>query len=201
MRHILRLRDHPEAIARGVAAGMLVAFSPFFGLHIVLGLLLASLVRGSRLASLPPLFVTNLVTAVPIYSFCYRVGAALIPGRPDKIRAFIEQNLANESQGWMDRLRTLAAQGWDLLGPLVVGGLVVGGLAAAISYPLTVRLVRRYRLRRSRKLRARRAHLEKHAAPPDSGAAQDAATARRGENRDIRLSTLASPGDAATRGS
>ena len=199
VRHVVRLRDHPDAIARGVAAGMIVAFSPFFGFHIVLGLLLASLVRGSRLAVLPPLFLTNVFTAVPVYTFCYRVGAALIPGRPLNIRAVLQRPLASDSLGWRDRLHALMAQGWDLFGPLLLGGLIVGGLAAALSYPLTIRLVRRYRHRRSQRLRARRAHLEKHAAPPERGAAKRAAETRRTGDETVRPSAPASPGGAAGR--
>ena len=45
-----RLPDSPERIARGVWAGVFVTFTPLFGFHFVVAVLLARLLKGNILA-------------------------------------------------------------------------------------------------------------------------------------------------------
>ena len=47
-----RLPDPPERIARGIFAGVLTTFTPFYGLHFVTAAILAWVMRGNILASL-----------------------------------------------------------------------------------------------------------------------------------------------------
>jgi len=44
---VRRLPDSPRKISRGVFAGVLVSFTPFFGLHFVIAALIAKAMRGN----------------------------------------------------------------------------------------------------------------------------------------------------------
>ncbi len=57
-----RLPDAPHRIARGVFAGTLVSFTPFFGFHFVSAALVAWAIRGNVLAAVFATFVGNPIT-------------------------------------------------------------------------------------------------------------------------------------------
>lgn len=57
-----RLPDAPERIARGIAAGVYVSFTPLFGLHFLSAALIAFVMRGNILAALLATFVGNPIT-------------------------------------------------------------------------------------------------------------------------------------------
>ncbi|MFZ9849186.1 MAG: DUF2062 domain-containing protein [Vulcanococcus sp.] len=67
--------------ARGLAAGVFTGCYPFFGLQIVLGVALASLVRGNHLLAAAGTWISNPFTYLPLYWFNYQVGCWLLgPG-------------------------------------------------------------------------------------------------------------------------
>jgi uncharacterized protein len=74
----LRLQDHPHVLARGVAIGLFIGGTPTMPFHTVLTLLLAVILRGSKLAALIAGFViTNPLTVFPIYFLCWWLGSLL----------------------------------------------------------------------------------------------------------------------------
>ena len=65
IRHrVRRLPDTPEKIARGIWAGVFTTFTPFYGLHFILSLILARLMNGNILAALLATFFGNPLTYV-----------------------------------------------------------------------------------------------------------------------------------------
>ena len=48
---VRRLPDSPERIARGIWAGVFVTFTPFYGFHFFVAVLLARLMQGNILAA------------------------------------------------------------------------------------------------------------------------------------------------------
>jgi len=110
--------------ARGLAAGVFTGCYPFFGLQIVLGVALASLVRGNHLLAAAGTWISNPLTSLPLYWFNYQVGSWLLgpgPGFPslDQIK---EGALWDLGAAFSSRL---------LLGSTLVGlisALVVSGL-------------------------------------------------------------------------
>ena len=157
---ILLQRDSPQSIARGVALGVWIAFTPTLGLQVVLTLALAGLFRANRLAALPPLLITNALTAGPIYGFECALGARLTPGiREATIHARWQQlhNLASQRGffAYLEHWKELARLGWDLWLAMWVGGLIVGTLAALIAYPLSLAAAQRIRERRTARLRSK----------------------------------------------
>ncbi|WP_216902234.1 DUF2062 domain-containing protein [Synechococcus sp. CCY 9618] len=107
--------------ARGLAAGVFMGCFPIFGFQTLLGVGLASLVRGNHLLAAAGTWISNPITYVPLYWFNYQLGCLLLgPGR-----------------GWPGgailRHDTLRQLGWSFTARLLLGSALVGLVAATIS--------------------------------------------------------------------
>lgn len=166
VRLAVRQRGTPEHIAKGVAIGVFIAFTPFFGLHIVLALIATWALGANRIASIPPLFITNVFTIPPVYAFTYWLGSRLVPGMdhgPERALAAMTRPSGHGWGAFRSMWLELLDVGGEFLLYTIIGGAIVGGLLAVPSYFLTRRVVIRHRERRSRRL-ARRAIERAHAA-------------------------------------
>ncbi|MHC5214907.1 MAG: DUF2062 domain-containing protein, partial [Planctomycetota bacterium] len=76
---ILHVDDSPRRMARGIATGFFVAYIPILGLHMLLALLLAWLLRANKAIAVAAVWICNPLTFVLIYYPCYRVGHFLLP--------------------------------------------------------------------------------------------------------------------------
>jgi hypothetical protein len=74
-RQLGRIKGKPVEIARGVAIGILVGMTPFFGIHVVMSLALSWLFRGHYVAALIGIQITNVFTAPFVYALTYKVGS------------------------------------------------------------------------------------------------------------------------------
>lgn len=154
---ILGLNDTPHRIAWGVFLGFLVAFTPTVGLQMIIYVLVASLLRANKLSGIPPIWLTNPVTVVPVYYVCWRVGAFVLgtdddPERGERIIASLVGAEAGfrwarllEGEFWSE----LGATMWALGAELWLGGFIVGATLGGLAYPLTHWGVRAYRRARS----------------------------------------------------
>ena len=109
----------PGQRARGLAAGIFCGCFPFFGLQTVLGIALASVVRGNHLLAAAGTWISNPLTYVPLYWFNYQLGAALMRGASQPALLTI-----NQASIW--------DQGWSFTSRLLLGSTLVG-LVLAIS--------------------------------------------------------------------
>jgi uncharacterized protein len=176
MRIVMRSRGSPDKIALGVVISLMVGLTPLLGIHIPIALILATLFRASRLASIPGVFITNVFTAVPIYTFTYRIGHAFVGGPEQNIGAVVKALLRNlrrhEWYAFPDLLRELATVSGEAMGAMFVGGAIVGALISGPAWIITSRLCRRWRHRRAVRLNERRLQLhrlhaeESHASGP-----------------------------------
>ena len=179
VRHRLRrLPDTPEKIGRGVWAGVFASFTPFFGLHFVVALLLARVTRGNILAALIATFFLNPLTLVPIGFVAMNLGYLLLGSRPaEGVLADLPEVFAQAGQDlWRNIAAVFGRGGADWAGlaafweevflPYLVGGIIPGAVVATACYALTVPLVRSYQARRRKALAERMAALEKNFAPP-----------------------------------
>lgn len=139
LRRLLGLGESPRRTALAYAVGVFLGFSPFLGLHTVLGLLIAFLFRLNRVAILLGVYTNNPWWMVPYYAFAAWFGYLLLGGSvaaslpcPDLEEFF---SLAF----W----RNLAGQ-WDLLVPAFFGSMVIAVLLGALAYPTALHLLRRY---------------------------------------------------------
>lgn len=127
------------------------------GIHIPIAIILAWIFRASRLATLPGVFVTNIFTALPIYTFTYRIGHRLLPGATEiDIRPVLKDLLHSlQRLDWYafpDILRALARISGESLAAMLIGGILVGAAAAIPVWWITRQAVRRWRHRRKHRL-------------------------------------------------
>ncbi|HPF40792.1 MAG TPA: DUF2062 domain-containing protein [Phycisphaerae bacterium] len=161
VQRILHLDDSPHRIAFGVFLGFVVGWTPTMGLQIVIYLLLAYLLRANRASGLLPVFLTNPITAVPVYLLNWQIGRwilhpnglspATIAAQREAIRNFV---------GNFRLSRLLDADFWSSAGAafhafgmeLVVGCLVVGVACGVAGYIAAYYGVIAYRKRRAQRM-------------------------------------------------
>jgi len=158
-----RLPDPPHKIARGVAAGIFVSFTPFFGMHFLLAAALTWILNGNILAALIATFVGNPITFPFIATVSIELGAWMLdlPGGmplPRVFEAFTSASVeiwANVVAMFTDdpvrwgHLRDFFA---EVFLPYLVGGLVPGVVAGVIGYAVTIPAVTAYQNRRRKRL-------------------------------------------------
>ncbi len=142
---ILRLNSTPHSIAVGVAAGAASAFTPFFGLHIVLAMILASVFSGNLVAAVITTALANPITIPMILTASYEIGTALTGPQ------------AGASVGSADIARLVEhmqlAELWGpVLKPMLVGSLALALAGASIFYPLAFQTARIFQVRRRERL-------------------------------------------------
>ena len=159
MRSILRARGSPEAIALGFTIGIFIGFMPLYGVQMLIAGVLATALGASRIPAMTAVWVTNPLTAIPIYGFCYRVGLYLLGYSASRGWAKIEEILHGGEGSWLvvmfEKMGQLIELSSRILVPLIVGCTTLGLLFGLLSYPFVVRLVKGHRLVRAQR-RARR---------------------------------------------
>ena len=161
-----RLPDAPHKIARGIAAGVFVCFTPFFGFHFVLAIGLAFVMQGNILAALLATFFGNPITFPIIAAISLELGTWMmdLPGGAPLPQVFADFSRASvELWKNVNALFTDAEAHWDQLAefyrrvfiPYLVGGLVPGTIAGVAAYMVTLPAVEAYQKRRVKKLQAR----------------------------------------------
>jgi uncharacterized protein (DUF2062 family) len=157
-----RLPDSPHKISLGIACGVFTSFSPFFGLHIIVAMGLAWILRGNVLASAIGTFFGNPITFPFIAYISLEVGRWLTGAGGTSDFGVIARSFANAAEGvWLttksffgygpsswDRL---AAFFYDLFLPYLIGGIIPGLIGGVLAYYLSRPLVRAYQTRRREK--------------------------------------------------
>ena len=153
LRRISRMRGSPHAIALGFAAGAAAACTPFVGLQMLSGFLLAWLLGGSLLASIVGGYVANPVTVPFIWLGSYNIGAALLDQSDRFSPAALQERMSVIwSALWESSPMMLSETShvlWSLIVPMMIGALPIGLLVGAVSYFIVWRVVAAYQARRS----------------------------------------------------
>lgn len=117
----IRLRSHPRALARGVAAGVFAGSYPLFGLQTIIGVAIAAAIGGNKIVAAAGTWISNPLTYVPIYALNYQIGRWILGQTNDT-------SLTTRSpQEWMNL-------GLDITIALMVGSTLVGIVLAIIGY-------------------------------------------------------------------
>lgn len=168
-----RLPDPPERIARGIFAGVLTTFTPFYGLHFFTAAIIAWCMRGNILASLLATFFGNPLTYVPISIASLQTGYWLLGlGEVVHNHGSIGYKFAKAGEDlWQNFLAifTPATTDWSALRlfydevffPWMIGGILPGIICGLICYYISVPIIRAYQNRRKGVLKAKLAALKK----------------------------------------
>lgn len=137
---LLKVPDTPERTAFGFAIGVLIGFSPFLGLHTVMGVAVAFLFRLNKIAVMLGVWSNVPWLVIPFYSFATWVGVKVI-GLPEGIHLpSIEFSDLFRTEFWI----WLGSQ-WQLLLPAFIGSLLLSVILAAIAYPTALWVVKKYK--------------------------------------------------------
>ena len=187
---VRRLPDKPERIARGIWAGVFTAFTPFYGLHFIVAVLLARIMNGNMLAALTGTFFGNPLTYFPIGLISLQTGHFLLgtSARPGTERSFGGKfvDAGNDLYHNFFAMFTDATADWtglavfyhEIFFPYLVGGVLPGVITATICYYLTVPVIRADQKHRAMKIRKKFEELKANAAVPRERAADAGSDAR-----------------------
>ena len=143
---LLRLNNSPHEIALGVAIGVFIGILPLYGLHTVLVIIAAILVRSAnKIAiflgtsiSLPP-------TVPPITWAGYEIGRLILKGKFEPLSWSVFKNITFQKI-------------CNYYQPLFLGSVILGIVSAAIAYLLVFPAVKEFSLRRKRVRRIQPKH-------------------------------------------
>ena len=117
----------PGQRARGLAAGIFCGCFPIFGLQTLVGIALASVVRGNHLLAAAGTWISNPFTYLPLYWFNYQIGALLLgPGRAWPGFDTLQQD-------------GFSQLGWSVISRLLLGSSITGAICAALGWWLSLR--------------------------------------------------------------
>lgn len=154
-----RLPDRPGRIARGVACGVFVCFTPFFGFHFLLAVLLAWMIQGNKVAAFLSTLVGNPLTFPLIAAMSIELGEFVLRVETPIPLSQVLPAFAAAFGELTSNLVTVVTRGganWDRLQaffttvvlPYAVGGFVPGLIAGGLSHAVTLRVVLAYQARR-----------------------------------------------------
>ena len=116
----------PSERARGMAVGIFSGCFPFFGFQTLLGIMLASLLKGNRLLAATGTWISNPLTYFPLYWLNYKIGSSILGDAQGSIDF---RNLTRQ-EFW--------AQGWFFSSRILVGstlmGICLGGTIGLFVY-------------------------------------------------------------------
>lgn len=134
LRQVLHLQEPPRRTAFAFALGVFIAFSPAYGLHIILVGLCTWLFKLNFIALLAGSLINNPWTVVPILGATYWSGALLL-GRAD-----------SPAFDWHDLTFTaLYEQILPYAIPFTIGAIILSVLGAALAYPAAYFFLTKYR--------------------------------------------------------
>lgn len=178
---VRRIPDTPHRIALGFACGVMVSFTPFFGLHLAGSVALAWLLGGNMIAALIGQIVGNPVTLPFIALISMSLGRRILgtPGATGRDFTRVLEAFTTAAEGLWESFLSLFGHGqsqfakvtviWDeVMLPYFVGGLLPGLVTSLAFYWLVRVLVYGYQAARQRSRLRKRAEAEAAAAqnPP-----------------------------------
>ena len=135
---LARLPDSNYAISSGFACGAMVSFTPLLGLHFVLAVIFAYLIRGNFIAALIGTVVGNPITFPFIWGLIYKIGTYLTNIKLQKITHEINFDM-------------IVNQTYEIFFPMLVGGIIIAPLGWIITYSVIYSFVASFKKRRNKK--------------------------------------------------
>lgn len=138
---LILLPESPHRIALGLAIGIFVALTPTVGVQMAAAVVLALILRGSKVAAAIGCWLTNPVTMPVFYTAFFLIGRTVTHfGHGTRVPAG-------------GHIGELLAASVDKFLAMLVGGLIMGAFVAPLVYFLTRKYVRRLQAWERAKLR------------------------------------------------
>ncbi|MEN5248397.1 type IV secretion system effector BspA [Brucella pseudintermedia] len=143
-KRILRITASPHAVAAGLAVGVFSAFTPFFGFHLIIAIVLAYVLAGNIAAAALGTTLANPLTLPLIWGSTFELGRFIMNGSIDQAPP-VHLGRALETMRF-DEIWT------PLLKPMLFGSTVLGAAFAVVVYFVTRFAVSAFRRRRIERL-------------------------------------------------
>jgi uncharacterized protein (DUF2062 family) len=127
------VKESPHRISLAFALGVFIGMSPVFGLHTVLGILVAYVFRLNKFVTIIGVYITNPWTIIPIYTFSTWVGAKCLG----------ISNIMPDVDWRSITISKLLNDFSHLLMPFVVGTVLVGVISSVTSYIIIYQAAKR----------------------------------------------------------
>ena len=138
---LARLPASNYAISSGFACGSMVSFTPLLGLHFILALIFAYLIRGNLIAALIGTVVGNPLTFPFIWGLIYKVGTF--------VTTIKHVTLSNKINFEM-----IVNQTYEIFFPMFVGGIIIAPLVWITTYFVIYSFISSYKKRKKRSKRS-----------------------------------------------
>jgi len=135
LNRFLKIRGNPREVALGMSLGLFVGMTPFMGLHTVIAIFLAALLKWNKISAALGVWVTNPFTAPFIYGITYFTG---------KLCMGIEKIPELQTHLSYSIIITMLEKTPEILLVLTVGGIVVGLPLAFLGYYFSYSAISRY---------------------------------------------------------
>lgn len=162
VKKLLHIEDTPERTALAYSIGIFLGFSPFVGLHTLMGLAIAFLFGLNRVAILLGVWTNTSWWIVPFYMIATWVGM-WVTGFRIGWGALREIFQLGMDRGFMSsNFWGCVTSQWGLLLSFLIGSLILCILLSVVSYPLSLKWIKFCRLKRekSKIVEGERAMLE-----------------------------------------
>lgn len=143
-KRILRITASPHAVAAGLAVGVFSAFTPFFGFHLIIAIVLAYFLAGNIAAAALGTTLANPLTLPFIWGSTFELGRFIMNGSIDDAPP-VHFGRALETMRF-DEIWT------PLLKPMLFGSTILGAAFAVVVYFVTRFAVSAFRRRRIERL-------------------------------------------------
>lgn|GEM_PF-508498 len=156
IRTVLLIRNSPHSLALGVALGLFIGLTPTVGIQMLLVVVIGTLIGANRIIALVLCWISNPLTFLPLYYLFYLLGAWILGTDLWTFVSFSRKMndmiFVRDESGFMGVFRLFS---YEVFGPMWLGSVIIALVVAVPSYPLTRRLVVRFRVQRSvrRKMR------------------------------------------------
>lgn len=159
---ILHVDDTPHRIARGMAVGLWVAFTPLMGFHMIIALALSTVFRANKALAVVLVWLSNPFTLIPVYLPAYLVGRFFVgwlhpssltdPAQVADLlgNLFSFQNMLSclhSTVFWKELAIVFGKIGLEV----TIGGFVIGSILAALGYYASLHLIRYHRAKSGRR--------------------------------------------------
>ena len=135
---LARLPASTYAVSSGFACGAMVSFTPLLGLHFVLAVFFAYLIRGNMIAALIGTVVGNPITFPFIWGLIYNVGTY--------VTSIKNTTLDNDINFEM-----ILNQTYEIFFPMFVGGVIIAPLVWAITFFIIYSFISSYKKRKNKR--------------------------------------------------
>ena len=135
---LARLPASNYAISSGFACGSMVSFTPLLGLHFLLAVIFAFLIRGNFIAALIGTIVGNPITFPFIWGLIYKIGTYVTNIKLEKITHEINFDM-------------IVNQTYEIFFPMLVGGVIIAPFVWIITYYIIYSFIESFKKRRNKK--------------------------------------------------